>query len=156
MKGTVVFDLDYTLFDTTLFKAVLAEHGEASAAVRMPEFVFPGAFSVLDRLKAQGWKLALLTLGEPGWQEDKVRRAGLMDRFDYAVFTAKPKAECIAEFAPWPRPLVFVNDHGGEMDMMRHALPEATCIVLRSHKPAPSEPSIPVYETLEEIYHAIV
>ena len=50
MKGTVIFDFDYTLADTTAFKAALADAPD-EAVRRMPEFLFDGADSVLRRLK---------------------------------------------------------------------------------------------------------
>lgn len=156
MRGTVIFDFDYTLFDTTRFKKAWVEIGLPAITDRMHEFVFPGVPKVLDHLKAQGWKLALLTLGEPGWQTYKVECSGLKERFDHVICTPNPKIERIADFADWPRPLIFVNDHGGELDRLQSLLPEARMIAVRSHKPLPTSPNIPICSSLDEIISVIV
>ncbi|MET0971724.1 MAG: HAD family hydrolase [Tardiphaga sp.] len=46
-------------------------------------FVFPGAHDAIDRLKALGVKLALVTNGAAGAQRAKVERFALSDRFDH-------------------------------------------------------------------------
>ena len=155
MKGTVVFDFDYTLADTARFKEALAE-SQDEAMRRMPEFLFDGAEDVLLRLKAEGWKLALLTLGEPGWQERKARHSGLLGHFDYVVCTAEPKSERVQEYLAWPEPLVFVNDNGEEIDALRAALPGCRMIALRGPKALPASPDVAVCASLEEVYKNVV
>lgn len=154
MKGTVVFDFDYTLADTTRFKEALAASPEA--VTRMSEFLFEGAESVLLRLKEEGWKLALLTLGEPVWQQRKVIHSGLMGHFDYVVCTAEPKATRIAELLAWPAPLVFVNDNGEEIDVLRRALPQCRIVAMRGPKPLPRTQDVVVCGDLEEVYRNVV
>lgn len=154
MKGTVVFDFDYTLADTTRFKEALA--GSPDAVTRMSEFLFDGASSVLLRLKADGWKLALLTLGEPVWQQRKAIHSGLLEHFDYVMCTAEPKATRIAEMLAWPAPLVFVNDNGEEIDVMRRVLPQSRMIAVRGPKPLPTAPGVPLCADLEEVYRCVV
>lgn len=157
MSGTVVFDFDYTLADTARFKAALAVNDDEEAVIgRMPEFVFPDAARVLGRLKKDGWRLALLTFGEPGWQRRKAARSGLMPLFEYAVFTAEPKSTRAEDMRRWPRPLVFVNDHGAEIDEMSRLLPEGRHIAVRGPKPGPSDPSVPVCASLEDVYKEIL
>lgn len=154
MKGTVVFDLDYTLVDTARFKAVLAEAPDEALA-RMPEFVFEGADAVLRRLKADGWKLALLTRGEPGWQEHKAVSAGLAPHFDHALYTAEPKTERLTDILAWEAPLVFVNDNGEEIDAMRGVLPDGRLIAVRGPK-APATLADATCGSLEEVYRCVV
>lgn len=154
MKGTVVFDFDYTLADTTRFKEALASSPEA--VTRMSEFMFEGAESVLRRLKEDGWKLALLTLGEPVWQQRKAIHSGLLEYFDYVVCTAEPKATRLAEFLAWPPPLVFVNDNGEEIDVMRRVLPQCRMIAMRGPKPLPTSADVVVCGDLEEVYRNVV
>lgn len=156
MKGTVVFDFDHTLADTERFKRIIAESGEAAAVERMGECVFPGAASVLGRLKASGWALALLTVGEPAWQMHKVASSGLLAYFDFAVYTAEPKETRVGEFESWPKPLVFVNDHGLELDALSAVLPDARMVAVRGPKPEPRSSGIPLCETLEDVYNVIV
>lgn len=156
MKGTVVFDFDYTLVDTARFKEELGTAGGADAILsRMAEFVLPGAPDLLRRLKAGGWKLALLTFGEPGWQGRKAACSDLLSLFDYVLCTAEPKAARTADFSAWPRPLVFVNDDGEEIDAMLPLLPEARFIAVRGPKPPSTHPDVPFCLSLEEVYEKI-
>lgn len=154
MKGTVVFDFDYTLADTTRFKEALKT--SPAAVSRMSEFLFEGAESVLRRLKADGWKLALLTFGEPVWQQRKAIHSGLIEYFDYVMCTAEPKASRLAELSAWPAPLVFVNDNGEEIDMMRRVLPHCRMIAVRGPKAMPTAPGVSVCANLEEVYRSVV
>lgn len=157
MRGTVVFDFDDTLADTVSFKRALSAAPNAAEVVsRMSEFVFPEAEIVLGRLRAEEWALALLTFGDPEWQERKLTYSGLLPYFDHVVYTAEPKAARAAEFLSWARPLIFVNDHGGELDALRQALPDAMLIAVRGPKPAPADPGIPVCVGLDEVYKRIV
>jgi phosphoglycolate phosphatase-like HAD superfamily hydrolase len=156
MKGTIVLDFDYTLADTAKFKEALASSDDADGVIsRMPEFVFSGAHSVLQRLKTSGWRLALLTFGDPPFQKRKAARSGLLPYFDHALFTAEPKETRWPEFDVWPKPLIFINDNGAEIDALRSALPEARFIAVRGPKPPPRDPSIPVCADLEEVYRSV-
>ena len=149
MKGTVVFDFDDTLADTARFKKVLD-------ASRMREFVFKDAVDVLTRLKREGWKLALLTVGDQGWQAWKVAGSGLLPYFDHILYTAAPKTTRLAEILAWDQPLVFVNDNGAEIDALRELLPESRMIALRGPKALPTTEDVVVCRDLEEVYRNVV
>ena len=149
MKGTVVFDFDDTLADTVRFKRTLD-------VARMPEFVFKDAHAVLRRLKVDGWTLALLTVGDQGWQAWKVGGSGLLPFFDHVLYTAEPKASRLREILTWPKPLVFVNDNGEEIDALRDLLPDSKMIAVRGPKALPTRPGIAVCGDLEEVYRNIV
>ncbi len=156
MRGTIVFDFDYTLADTRRFKEALAVSSDPSAvAARMRDFLFPDAIGVLDRLKADGWNLTLVTIGEPAWQESKVVGSGLVDYFSRVLYTSTPKEDHVEEYKTWPQPLFFVNDHGGEIDALSQVLPESRMIVVAGPKPLPSDPGVPICVTLEEVYKRI-
>lgn len=156
MRGTVVFDFDDTLADTVSFKEALAAAPRVEDVVaRMADFVFPQARGVLRRLKRHDWKLALLTFGDPVWQGSKLASAGLLPFFDYVLYTAEPKEMRASEFLAWPVPLVFVNDHGGEIDVLQRALPDARMIAVRGPKAVPADPNIPICGSLEEVYKTI-
>lgn len=153
MKGTIVFDFDYTLADTSRFKEELASVADQEAVImRMSEFMFAGAEALLRRLRAEDWKLALLTVGDPAWQARKLAGSGLLPLFDYVLYTAEPKETRVAEFAAWPEPLVFVNDNGDEIDALCRALPSAKMIAVRGPKPEPSAADVPLCDGLEEVY----
>lgn len=148
MRGTVVFDFDDTLADTKAFKKALD-------VARMRAYVFPDAPSVLRRLKRDGWKIALLTVGDPGWQAWKVACSGLLPLFDHVLYTAEPKTSRLREILSWPAPLVFVNDDGREIDAFRRTLPKARMLAVRGPKPLPTDPSAIVCESLEEVYSRV-
>lgn len=153
MKGTVIFDFDDTLADTVSFKAALSAAPHPDVVVgRMADFVFPSAGNVLKRLKSSGWALALMTFGDPAWQERKVVRSGLLPYFDHVLYTSVPKETRLAELRAWPHPLVFVDDHGAELDALKRALPDARLIAVRGPKPAPLDPKVPVCDGLEGVY----
>jgi len=153
MKGTVIFDFDGTLADTASFKAALSAAPRPDDVLeRMADFVFPSAETVLKRLGSQGWTLALLTFGDPDWQARKLSRSGLLPYFDHVLYTSVPKETRLAELRVWPAPLVFVDDHGGELEALKRALPEARLIAVRGLKPAPLDPGIPVCDDLEGVY----
>ncbi len=156
MRGTVVFDLDYTLIDTASFKAELAVAGDPDAVLSgMAQFVFDDALPVLERLKADGWRLALLTKGDPAWQERKAAESGLLGFFDFTLFTREPKVECLEAFARWPGPLVFVNDDGPEIDALASALPDALILGFHGPKPLPTAQAVPMFSTLEGVYNRL-
>lgn len=148
MKGTVVFDFDDTLADTAAFKKALD-------VARMREYVFKDAAAILRRLKDDGWSLALLTVGDPGWQAWKVANSGLLPFFDHVLYTAEPKPSRLREILSWPAPHVFVNDNGPEIDALRRALPETRMLAVRGPKPLPTDPAAVVCESLEEVYSRV-
>ncbi|MFA5854291.1 MAG: HAD family hydrolase [Patescibacteria group bacterium] len=156
MKGTIVFDFDYTLADTTRFKKALEiADDEAGVIERMSEFLFPESISVLTRLKEDGWNLTLVTIGDPAWQEKKVLSSGLHSYFEDIVYTAEPKETHAEKYAEWPQPLVFINDHGGELDAIAMVMPGARLIGMSGPKPLPSTQNVPVCGTLEEVYKVV-
>jgi FMN phosphatase YigB (HAD superfamily) len=156
MKGTVIFDFDDTLADTVAFKAALAAAPKAEEIVaRMAEFVFPQSLDLLGRLKAEGWTLALLTFGDPVWQADKVTKSGLLPFFDHVIYTPEAKITRVAEYMAWPKPLVFVNDHGGELDALERLLPEAKMVAVRGPKPLPKSVGAVLCEDLEGVYDVL-
>jgi len=148
MKGTIVFDFDDTLADTARFKRTLD-------ASRMRDFVFKDAAAVLQRLKDEGWKLALLTVGDPGWQAWKVAGSGLLPYFDHVLYTAEPKTTRVEDILAWPSPLVFVNDNGEEIDALRPLLPRCRMIAVRGPKALPKSADVAVCGGLEEVYRSI-
>ncbi|HTK60506.1 MAG TPA: hypothetical protein VL283_04895 [Candidatus Baltobacteraceae bacterium] len=148
MKGTIVFDFDDTLADTARFKKVLD-------VSRMREFIFKDAAAVLKRLKGEGWELALLTVGDQGWQAWKVAGSGLLPYFDHILYTAEPKATRLEEILAWTPPLVFVNDNGAEIDALREVLPQSRMIALRGPKALPTCADVVVCGSLEEVYNSI-
>lgn len=125
-----------------------------AVVARAPEFLMPGAVSLLRRLKSEGATLVLLTHGNPAWQERKAERSGLLPHFARAVFAAENK-ERAPELAALEGPVVMVNDNGREIDAIAAAFPDFRMIAVRGPKPAPSDPAVPVCEDIEQVYKAV-
>lgn len=161
---TIVFDLDYTLLDTTRLKQVMATEGELAALGRCDEFMFPGAIGLLGRLRASGARLILLTFGDDAWQRSKIDRAGIGDLFDEIVTTTDGKHLLLEKFATERPPIIFVNDNLEEIVAMRRAAERfAGCsfIVKRGPKPVAPETieltwDLPTAETMAQLESLLV
>ena len=201
MRGTIVFDFDYTLADTGAFKIELANaaaacgipadkfwepyegmHGggrnrdfqlerhlealneqfgceQASVAAQvervvrgMPDFLFPGAKEMLLRLRAGGFALTLLTHGNLAWQERRVAASGILPCFERVIFAAQEKEKLVEILLALEAPLLFVNDNGLEIDALQPLLPHARMLAIRGPKRAPSDPAVPVFSSIGELY----
>jgi FMN phosphatase YigB (HAD superfamily) len=121
---------------------------------RSPEFLFPGAASLLARLRGEKHRLVLFTHGNVSWQKKKAARAGLMDRFDQAIFTPdeKSKADALAKLEP---PVIMVNDNGTEIDELQAVFPDFRMIAVKSPKALPSDTAVPVCLDLDQVYKEI-
>jgi len=122
---------------------------------RAPEFLFPGAQSLLQRLRADGARLVLLTMGNAAWQKRKAARSGLMPFFSKAVFAPEGKEAVAHELKALKPPVVMVNDHGGEIDALQSRFRDFHMIGVRGPKQRPSDPAVPVLDDLESIYKEI-
>jgi len=137
MTTVILFDVDYTLFDTERFRATLSAFAgerssqlwEAYAAVRATEpaaslpaalarlagsdpataqalttalaqldyrrFLVPGVGAVLAAARALGQPV-ILSEGDPPFQQEKIRRAGLAEAVDGRVLVYPEKAAHLA------------------------------------------------------------
>lgn len=202
---TIIFDFDYTLFDTARFKEallgvvsacgpsrerwletyqdVVGRNGASydydpdlqieflakeltcsrdevhrrldETAARSGEFLYPGAAEFLRRLKGRGHRLVLLTLGNPGWQELKIRAAGLEKIFDRITTVAGDKTEVLSALASPGEPAVVINDNGLEIARMMAAVPAFKYILKRGPKPTPPGLGVVTADSFEEIERII-
>ncbi len=76
-------------------KEVLAKLDEVNK--KMPEILFPEVFNFLEKLKQTGDSLVLLSLGEPSFQEFKVKLSGVDKYFDRLFFVDDTKQHVIGE-----------------------------------------------------------
>jgi phosphoglycolate phosphatase-like HAD superfamily hydrolase len=127
-----------------------------AVVARGVDFLFAGAVPMLERLRSEGHRLVLFTHVNAAWQERKVKGAGLAGLFDRMMFAPENKERYVEELRTLAPPLVFVNDHGGEIDILQTAMPEARFVAVRGPKHLPSDRTVIVCEDMASVYKAIV
>lgn len=125
-----------------------AEHGE--------RFLYPGTIELLERVRAEGYHLALLTLGDDRWQRAKATGAGLDRFFERVVTTLEDKEHVIRSFKGADERTIVVNDNVPEMIRMRDVAPEFTYLIKRGPKGIPDECDFPIAETMEDLARLIL
>ena len=78
--------------------------------------LLPGAIEFLESLRALGQPLILLSLGDPDFQELKVRGSGIHDYFDRLFMVNDTKEKVVGELIAHHEPVEywFINDKVGE------------------------------------------
>lgn len=131
--------------EADLYEALL------EVAVESHRFLYDGAADFLRWARARGSRLMLLTYGEPIWQQAKVDGTGLADLFDRIVMTHAPKTDMLPRLVRADEKVIFVNDNAAETDAVRAANPRHTYVVKRGPKSPPTDPSIAVFDTFDEL-----
>ena len=126
-----------------------------ATVARTSEFLYPGATALLERLRADGARLVLLTQGNVGWQKRKVAASGLASYFDELLFVAEEKEAAVEKLRMLDQPVTFVNDNGREIDRLQKLLPDMRMIAVKGPKPLPTDPAVPVCADFEDVYKAI-
>jgi hypothetical protein len=72
------------------------------------------------------------------------------------MFAPENKERYVEELRTLAPPLVFVNDHGGEIDILQTAMPEARFVAVRGPKRLPSDRTVIVCEDMASVYKAVV
>lgn len=111
------------------------------AAVPAQAVLYPDVLDVLDNLRRQGWRLALLTDNPPASQRAKLAAApGLAEAFDVVVFTREHGAEkparaafdmAAAGMGLAPDELVMVGDNPARDAMGAIAAGFASCLLVQ-------------------------
>jgi putative hydrolase of the HAD superfamily len=101
---------------------LVAELVERFHRHRPPMAPYPGAREALDRLRAGGWRLFLVTDGYPPTQRHKVEALGLAPCFDLLVFTSELPD---GHQKPSPAPFRLASDQLG--------LPPDQCLYVGDH-----------------------
>lgn len=88
-------------------------------------YLFPDVLPFLERARARGTGLILLSFGDPGWQAFKVGGAGIGPYFRSVLTTRSEnsKAEALASVADGAGTLAAVDNSPAELDAMRERCP---------------------------------
>lgn len=141
-------------------KDVILAHLETTTGENLKDFLFPTTCEFLDKLKAFNKPLILLSLGDPSFQELKVKGSCIDSHFDRIFMVKQSKADIVKDLldthpdeTPW-----FINDKVLETVELHKQFPNIKPVLRRSLKIAPSrykQSNLPHYQTLDEIYDHI-
>ena len=108
---------------------------ELLARLPYADYVYPGALAVLQRLRDLG-RVGLLSDGDPVFQPEKIRRAGLAAAVDAVFVQAHKERELVDVLARLPADRhVFVDDRSSLLGRIKERLgaPAVTVHVLQGH-----------------------
>ncbi len=159
-----IFDFDYTLFDTAVFKQDyfkqfvdlaydpnnlrlehfkenvihynikehldllgdnLKDHNKSVETLNvflsdLKRYLFPGAEEVLMKLKNEGHKLILISLGNLEFQKSKILGSGIEKFFEQIIITPGSKALLLEKINIGEEQVIIVNDNAQEsLEMMK-------------------------------------
>jgi len=159
-KGELIRDFDALRYVTALRGDLTCTEAEAAAKIgdlseNMNEYFFPNAEWLLEKLKAEGHSLKLLTHGNIEWQKKKIANTGIKDVFDEIIYAPENKDDMKDALEVAEAPVVMVNDHGREIDALGMIFPAFHMIAVKGPKPPPSDQTIPVCADLINVYQEI-
>lgn len=113
---------------------ILKELAEITAPAALEKLVLPGAVQFLETLKSFGQPLILLSLGDPNFQELKVRGSGIEKYFDRLFMVQEKKELVIAELITNHSPVEYwlINDKVGESLVIKKIFPEIHIVLKQS------------------------
>lgn len=135
-------------------------HLQTTTGEELENFLFPTTCEFLDELKKYNQPMVLLSLGEPAFQELKVKGSCIDTHFDRMFMVDKTKEDVLrelftkeAEEKTW-----FINDKVSETTELVKKFPKMKA-VLRVSLNVPlkdyDKSKLPFFETLEEILNYI-
>ncbi|MBT3817143.1 MAG: HAD family hydrolase [Candidatus Magasanikbacteria bacterium] len=127
-----------------------------SVTKRVKDFLFEDAIDVLGQVKKLGKPMILLSLGDPDYQEVKVKGSGIHDYFDRVFMVKRSKENVIKELLDSHKkqePVWFINDKIEETQDIVSQFPQLQ-VVLKVSKSYPIElykiSGLPYVQTLKE------
>jgi len=140
---------------------VLAELDNLNQPENIKKFLFPDALDFLEKLKKFEMPMLLLTLGNPEFQESKVKALGLEKYFDRIIFTDDSKADKVSEIMKTisNHPVWLINDRIKENLEVKERFPEIKILQKIYPMVAVSEyemSGMPFFNSLSEMYEYIV
>lgn len=99
-----------------------------SALDMLPSALYADTIPFLDMLAKERIPMALLTLGNPHLQEEKVAKLGIARYFSRLFFTDGSKAEMHLDLPEPPGEWVFINDNPREIRELSVRFPDAEMI----------------------------
>lgn len=94
----------------------------------LPSALYPDSLPFLERIAREGIPMALLTLGNPHLQEEKVAKLGIAKYFAHLFFTDGSKAEMHLDLPELPGEWIFINDNPAELRDLSVRYPDAAMI----------------------------
>jgi len=119
----------------------------------MQGYVFPDVLPVLERLKAKGVELILLTYGEHDFQSRKIAGTGLAQLCEKVVITTDAKSAAVKELFRDTHHMVTVDNTIEHLNDIKSALSEVETIAIDRYgdvQPVEIIPHVHV-KTMEEV-----
>jgi phosphoglycolate phosphatase-like HAD superfamily hydrolase len=142
--------------------AILAALEDTTKPAQLKKFLFPDTVIFLEKLRALGEPLVLLSLGDEEFQYLKVHGAGLAKYFDRMFFVNDTKEHVVRELLSNVSDSVvwFVNDRVSDSVVLQKLWAPRLRVVLKQAGERPLEEylgsGLPYFKTLTEIYDHIV
>lgn len=99
-----------------------------AASITFDKYLFPDTLPVLEKAKESGYKIMILSFGNPEWQDKKVEGSGLKRMADEVLYVKMngngAKAEKIKESASNFEKIIFVDNSGKHLDEILKIMPE--------------------------------
>ncbi len=134
---------------------------EETTGERLHEFLFPDTVEFLEKLKKLNQSIVLLSLGEPSFQELKVKGSGVHEYFDRTFMVKDSKQYIIQELidvGEQEEDMWFINDKVGETSHIKNKFPQMKIVLKKSESIGEEEyrqSTLPYFKTLTEIYEYI-
>lgn len=127
------YDYDFARHAKLLQEISGADEAELRRALegaleRLPAFLYEDSIAFLESLKDSGAHVALLTFGNAGFQEEKVRRLGIEVYFDECIYTQTGKHTVEYSFPGNEESWVFINDNPKEIRSLMELFPKSTML----------------------------
>ncbi len=125
---------------------------------RLREFLFPDTVEFIRKLKDTGSAVVLLSLGEPSFQELKVKGSGIAHFFDRMFMVQDSKEHILHELVSVgenSEDMWFINDKVGESLLIKNAFTNLSIVLKKSASIDEEEyihSNLPYFKTLTEIY----
>jgi phosphoglycolate phosphatase-like HAD superfamily hydrolase len=97
---------------------------------KLNKYLFPDTEPYLAYLKSHRYLLAILSFGNPNWQQFKLRASGIDCWFDHCFFTQaeNKKIDAVRSMAKDYDRIFVIDNHPGELDAIKDAMPEVETI----------------------------
>ncbi len=122
----------------------------------LAKFLREDAIDFLEELKQKSETMILLSLGDPSFQELKVKNSGIHDYFDRTFMVDDTKIHVVEEIIDGvkDKAIWFVNDKVGETEEIVSKFPQVKAVLRISDNFPESEyynSDIPAFKSLKEI-----
>lgn len=93
--------------------------------VDFSNYLYKDVIPVLDRAKALGYKMMLLSFGDPVWQSKKVTGVGFDKIMDVIKYTKEEgnKMEVLKKYVNGCKKIIFIENNGRDIDEVHRSLP---------------------------------